>query len=251
MPADVAIQPDGKIVVGGYIINAENEPRQAFLVRYLPNGSLDESFADKGIRIMDYISDPRNFATLNAIALQQDGKILAAVTADKSYVYRFSADGSLDRSFGDDGEAYFQNGLGNITGFGTKELVIQEDGKIIAGGNGYTNSAVHTYMSIARLNRDGSIDNSFGQNGLQYVQFGVYDSQGKAVLLQQDGKIICSGNTYNSDVAVARFNEDGQLDSTFSINGQTLTDAEGATGVRSAVLQKDGKIVIGRYRQWF
>ncbi len=245
--SDIAIQPDGKIVVGGYIINAENEARQAFLIRYLPDGSLDKSFAEGGILVFSVISDPRGLATLDAIALQKDGKIVAATTADRPYVYRFNPDGSLDKSFGNNGEAYFRSIAGKVSGFGAKKIAIQDDGKIVGGGYSITRMAQQSFMAAARLTAEGSIDSSFGQKGLQYVLFGEDNSQGNALLLQGDGKIICAGNTYHSDIALVRFNPDGTLDSTFGVNGQTVTDAEGDTGAKSAALQKDGKITIGGY----
>ncbi len=249
-PADIAIQPDGKIVVGGYIINAENEGRQAFLIRYLPDGSLDKSFAEGGVLVFSVISDPRGLATLDAIALQKDGKIVAATTADRPYVYRFNPDGSLDKGFGNNGEAYFRSIAGKVSGFGAKQIAIQEDGKIVGGGYSITRMAQQSFMAAARLTADGSIDSSFGQKGLQYVLFGENNSQGNAVLLQGDGKIVITGYEYDyystyERLALARFNGDGTVDSSFGDNGGTITAVENFAVSEGAALQKDGKVVLG------
>ncbi len=251
-PADIAIQPDGKIVVGGYIINAENEGRQAFLIRYLPDGSLDKSFAEGGVLVFSVISDPRGLATLDAIALQRDGKIIAVTTGFfKPFVYRFNADGSIDKSFGNNGEAFFQSSTSKYNNGKVYDVAVQEDGKIV--GSGYVYNRINTsarFMSAMRINADGNIDSSFGQNGLQYVLFGEDESEGNTVLLQQDGKIILSGYSHDhystyERLALARFNKDGTVDSSFGDNGGTMTAVESFAVSEGAALQKDGKVVLG------
>ncbi len=251
VPADIALQPDGKIVVGGFIINAENEARQFFLLRYLPSGSLDGSFAEGGVKVVGTVDGMKGLATLNAIALQKDGKIVVTTDDDKPYVYRYNPDGSTDTEFGTDGRAFFSYKADRITGFSAKKIAVQEDGKIVGGGRSATN-AQHVYISAARTNADGSIDSSFGKGGLQYITYGNENADGNDLLLQADGRIVVSGFEYDEyfnygRFAVARFSADGEIDSTFGDNGITITATEGFAVSQSAALQKDGKIVLGGY----
>jgi len=251
VPVEVLMQPDGKILVGGYSINAENEPRDAFLIRYLPDGNLDKSFGDKGIRILDSISDPMGLFSLNAIGLQNDGKILAATYNLKPYLYRFNADGSIDKNFGSKGEAYFQPTDADVKSFQPYDIAVQPDGKIIGGGSAVKKGPVaDSYMAAACLNADGSKDSSFGTNGIIHVLFNQDYSKATKVLLQADNKIILSGwahDEYSTYIylALTRLKPDGTTDSSFGENGQTKTTVEGMAVSNDGLLQADGKILVG------
>jgi uncharacterized delta-60 repeat protein len=234
----IAIQPDEKIVTCGYIINAPNEPRQGFLTRYMPDGSLDESFGDKGIRILNSIGGPKGLVSLNAIVLQSDEKIVVATNNLKPYVYRVNSDGSTDKSFGNNGEAFFQGR------FVPNSIALQTDGKIV--GAGYSGNN----MGAARLNADGGIDSSFGNNGIVQVLFDKDYTNATKVLLQADNKIILSGSAHDEYTtylyfALTRLKTDGSADSSFGENGQTKTIVEGTAACKDALLQRDGKIVLG------
>ncbi len=250
VPADIALQPDGRIVLGGYIINADNEARQFFLLRYLPDGSLDKTFADGGMKIVGTANGMKGLATLNAIALQKDGKIVVTTSDDKPYVYRFNEDGSTDTQFGSNGRAFFQNAVDRIVNFAASKIAVQEDGKIVGGGISGTFNMQHSYISAACINADGGIDSGFGKSGLQYTTFEKYESEGTGLLLQTDGKIIITGRTYDrnqtfSYPSLIRLYSDGALDSTFGAYGQTVTEFNGFTVIQGALLQKDNKIVLG------
>ncbi len=237
VPVEVLIQPDGKILVGGYSINNSNEPRDGFLIRYMPDGSLDKNFGDKGIKILDSISSPMGMVSLNSIALQNDEKIVVATNNFKPYVYRFNSDGSIDRGFGNKGEAYFQGR------FVANSIALQTDGKIVGGGYAGSN------MGAACLNADGKIDSSFGNNGIVQVLFGKDYSEATKLLVQSDNKIILSGFVHDEFFSYARFaltrlKNDGSNDSTFAENGQTETNINGFATAHDANLQKDGKIIL-------
>ncbi|MEP6466111.1 MAG: hypothetical protein ABJB05_07380 [Parafilimonas sp.] len=107
-PVNVLVQSDGKIITGGYIINQPNEARQGFLIRYLPDGSLDKSFGNNGIAILGEIDGDKSFGNVYAIALQPNGQILMSAVSNGGVVYRFNADGSIDNNFGIEGIANFQ-----------------------------------------------------------------------------------------------------------------------------------------------
>ncbi|MEP6466112.1 MAG: T9SS type A sorting domain-containing protein [Parafilimonas sp.] len=127
----------------------------------------------------------------------------------------------------------------------------QLDGKIVGGGQSLKNqfNTDFIYMAAARLNANGSIDSSFGNNGLQHIAFGKDPSDGRTVLLQDDGKIIITGRTYDIDqtyshLALIRLNINGTFDSSFGNNGQTITEVEGFAVGNNAFLESDGKIAL-------
>ncbi|MBS1747235.1 MAG: hypothetical protein JST21_13780, partial [Bacteroidetes bacterium] len=249
--SDMMVQPDGKIVVCGYIINDPNEARQLFLIRYLPNGSLDNSFGDGGVVIVGQPDGDKSLATVNALALLSNGQIVVSLTNAKSTVYRFNPDGSQDKIFGNNGSAFFQSKDDAVNGLNATGLIVQPDGKIIGCGSALIKkNSSDEYMAAARINADGSIDSSFGNNGIQHIIFGQDYSKGTAILLQKDGKIVLSGWSHDdfttyANFALTRLNTDGNIDSSFGENGKTVTTISTYTTSTSSVLQNDGKIILG------
>jgi uncharacterized delta-60 repeat protein len=127
-----------------------------------------------------------------------------------------AAAGDLDPSFDGDGTA--------ITDFGSDDVAngvaTQADGKIVAAG--YTRDPANgSDFAVARYNRDGSLDSGFGNGGKVQTDFGGSDDRGSAIAVQADGKIVVAGwalvpdVTFYTDVALARYNPDGSLDSSF------------------------------------
>ncbi|SFQ55366.1 T9SS type A sorting domain-containing protein [Parafilimonas terrae] len=195
------IQPDGKIVVGG-----DTGLDDMFITaRYLPDGSLDESFGNNGV-VTTKISNHRSY--INALALQPDDKIIAVGSKDYGeggmLAVRYMPDGSLDESFGDAG---FTN-LNFNNGSEAYSTLLQPDGKIILSGacNNFSDFA------MARLKTNGIIDSSFGENGLL-----ITDAGGEAISnsasLQKDGKIILGGSDYSTNFILARYNNNIQNNS--------------------------------------
>lgn len=236
----LALQPDGKIVVGGYSTNGANY--DFALVRYNPNGSLDINFGNAGI-ITTAIGSDNDYA--NAIALQPDGKILAAGRSFNGSNYdfalvRYNSDGTMDNSFGSSGIVTTEIGTSSDE---ATCIALQPDGKIILGG--YSLNVVTGDFALARYNSDGALDTSFDVDGKLTTAFGSgsSDERGSSVILQPDGKIILIG--YPGDFLLARYNPDGVLDNTFSTDGKQNTDFDsGNDKGYSAALQSDGKIVV-------
>lgn len=243
----IAIQPDGKIVVGGYVHNGRNQ--DFAIVRLNTDGTLDGSFGDGGKLLIDF-SDSDD--QLQGIAIQPDGKIVAA---GRTYDWRnqqgmnfalcsYNADGTPDLSFSGDGKV--------ITDFSTAQLpathdeinalVLQPDGRIVVAGlHAWWTSPVD--FIVARYNTDGTLDPAFNGTGFITTNIGSVDLVQSAVL-QPDGKIVVSGYGYGTDgnTAIVRYNTNGTLDSSFNGYGilkSTLSEP------RSMVLQDDGKIIIG------
>ena len=131
---------------------------------------------------------------------------------------------------------------------GDSGVALQSDGKVVAvGGTGSTDSSGATEFSLARYNANGSLDTSFSGDGKQTTDFGGAE-RATGVALQADGKIVALGLTggLGSDFALARYNPNGSLDTSFSSDGKQTTDVGALQGVGATgmALQGDGKIVV-------
>ncbi len=243
---DIAIQPDGKIIVGGSSIIGG---RESFtLVRYNIDGSLDNTFGSGG----KVITKLGSISRIYSIAIQQDGKIVAGGPSNYSTgggftVIRYKIDGSIDSLFGNNGmaSAIMSNGLGEL-----KKVLIKADGKILTAGR----VVLFTFEEmpvIVQYNTNGSLDSSFGVNG----KFGGYvDDVGRItdMALAKDGKIFAAGILNNSgyvgDFALLRFLENGRLDNSFGANGVVKTDFYNSTDeANSIAIQANGAIVLAGY----
>jgi uncharacterized delta-60 repeat protein len=236
----MAIQSDGKIVVAGYTTNNVNNYDFA-LARYNTNGSLDTTFNSNGKLTTNFDSKDAAQAT----AIQSDGKIVVVgyIWISSSNIdfalTRYNTDGSLDQTFGSNGIV--------TTDFGVNDwaysVTIQSDGKIVAAGLSGSNFA------LSRYNTDGSLDTTFNGDGKVTTNFGS-GSRAQAVAIQSDGKIVAAGYTTtpgNFDFALARYNTDGSLDTSFDGDGKTTTDFGYSDYARSMTIQSDGKIVVAGY----
>jgi len=216
----IVVQPDGKIIIGGSFLSY-NGVSQYFVTRLNANGSIDTAF---------HIGTGFNQG-VSSISLQSDGKIILGgqfttyngITVNN--VVRLNTNGLHDPTFNVGPQS-----LVNVT-----KTSIQSDGKIlIAGHFGYVNSFTRTY--IARLNSDGTVDNTFTTP----TGAGI-DSYINTLVIQQDGKIVVGGSFnyyYNtSKKKIARINSDGTLDAGFNVG-------TGIAGVINAIdIQQDGKII--------
>lgn len=217
----VAIQSDGKILIGGSFLYF-NDVKRLYLARLNTDGSLDLSFNQgKGIE-----------GDVFSIVIQPDGKIIVAGKflkyndIWKPNIIRLNTDGSLDESFNSgNGTAYLW----------ISSVALQADGKIIIGGY-FPKYNDTPRNNIARLNSDGSLDTSFdvGTGANEWV---------KSVTIQFNGKILIGGyfTSYNGITRnrIARLNIDGSLDLSFDAG----TGAN--SGINSIVYQTDGKILAG------
>jgi uncharacterized delta-60 repeat protein len=244
LPADatsVAIQPDGKMVVAG--TTQESFMSQLGLIRLNRDGMLDTSF---GPTIA--------FSTRGNVvmALEPDGRIVVADAALDSAgttdfsVRRFTANGSVDGSFGNGGlvTVAFHNSDMSPRDANPKAVAIDASGRILVGGDGSGGFAV------ARLNTDGSLDPSFGSAGEFTITFDPRQGASLTGLSLQPptGKIVLSGNVPvvgafppAQEGAVLRLNTDGTLDTTFGQAGKSLLQVNTA----AMAVDADGKIVVG------
>ena len=246
----VALQADGKILVTG--TSNGPSPYDFLLLRYNADGTLDDSFGADGV--VTFWGERDGITIL----VQLDGKIVVVGrTYEQAVVYRFCADGSLDPTFGDNG--IYRDESVYPTSF--QAAALQPDRKIVIAGI----SAGDWKLYAARLNADGTLDDTFGDNGtVRFQRDRYYIDIAWSLLIQRDGKIVIGGDSRSSSSSIAmllRLQTDGVIDDTFGQGGVSLlgtTQNEFATHWFSIVPQPDGKIVsfgdseyygviIGRY----
>jgi uncharacterized delta-60 repeat protein len=233
----VAIQADGKIVAAGWGIVSGT--LDFAIARYNPDGSLDTTFDLDGKVTTDF--DGSNDEG-RAMAIQADGKIVAAGLAIVSGTLdfglaRYNPDGSLDTTFSGDGKVTTDFGS-NEEGFG---VAIQGDGKIVTAGRAPVSGT--SDFALARYNANGSLDTTLSGDGRLTTDFALGFDLANAVAIQANGKIVAAGLA-DSDFALARYNTDGSLDTTFNVDGRVTTDFAGSTDdARAVAIQANGRIV--------
>jgi uncharacterized delta-60 repeat protein len=242
----VVLQSDGKIVVAGFAVNPDATFDFA-LVRYNSDGSLDSSFGTGGKVTTD-------FSTVDygrSVALQSDGKIVVAGFTNNDFgLVRYNSDGSLDTSFGTGGKVTTDFNGDYDDGY---SVTVQSDGKIVVAGRARGSNNINDDIALVRYNSNGSLDTSFGTGGKVTTDFNGSTDFGQSVALQSDGKIVVAGEAftpgvYGSDFALARYNSDGSLDTSFGTGGKVTTDFDGNSGNgQSVTVQSDGKIVVAGY----
>ena len=238
----VVVQADGKIVATGYAQDAQGQGGyNSELVRYNADGSIDTTFGLGGI-----VSSGPSFATGSGVAVQADGKIVTAGAVFGSpnhfALARYNSDGSFDTSFGSGGKVVTD--FGSTVPFG---LLIQPNGKIVLAGG--ANGSLD--FGVARFNTDGSFDTSFDTDGKVTTNFGGTYTAGYGVARTPDRKIVVAGIKefvgagFDYDFAVARYNDDGSLDTSFGAGGKVTTDFASTDDIPySVTVQTDGKIVV-------
>ncbi len=241
----VGIQPDGKIVVGGSSYNGTDSDLTA--VRYHTDGSLDSGFGSGGIVLNSAEGyDDRAYS----LKIQPDGKILLAGqryffnTWSDFELIRYKDDGSLDTGFGSGGIVTTSIGADYLDDL--QAVSLQPDGKIIAGGASVIGTRYG--FTAVRYNPDGSLDNSFDNDGIVTTQVGSSSVQMYDMAIQQNGKILLAGWTFlvqGDDFTVVRYHSNGSLDTGFGGDGIVQTSlGNGHDQARGMGIQPDGKIVV-------
>jgi uncharacterized delta-60 repeat protein len=210
-------------------------------------GDLDPTFGGDGIVYTTFFHP----AQATGIALQDDGKIVVVGTSgrldERFAVTRYLTDGTLDATFGGDGKV-----VTNITRRPdlAADVAIQADGRILvvgrSGGGGGK-------FGVVRYETDGSLDPSFGSDGIVATNFTPGDDIASAIALQADGRIVVAGTfregfLADSRFAFTRYLSDGSLDASFDQDGKVTADFTAERDTASSVaIQPDGKIVaVGR-----
>ena len=238
----VAIQSDGKIMVGG------TEDGTPSLRRFDTNGGVDNTFNGTGVQFIDFGTNGYS----SSMAVQSDDKIIVGGytyngTDGDFRVVRVNINGGLDNTFDVDAVQTIDFAGGNDL---LTSISLQTDGKITVAG--YTSNGTNTDFALARLNTDGSLDNTFSADGKQTTDFGSpSDDYVNSIAIQSDGKLIALGyrfNGVNTFIAAARYNTDGTSDMSFNGDGLLVPHIrQGNTFYTCTALQADGKILTAGY----
>jgi uncharacterized delta-60 repeat protein len=266
----VALQADGKLVTAGY------SNGQIAVARYLPGGTIDAGFGSGGV-VKTTVTN-RYGQSAHAVAVQPDGKIVVVGGAtvgqshSQPYIYdnalvvaRYNTNGSLDKTFNRTGYLLINPTSGDDGG---AAVAIQPDGKIVVGG--WTNHSAATGYPVvtgddfflARVTAAGGLDTTFGAGGMVATDFspvrpawrtGLVMDHASAVVVLPGGRILAAGDTLHG-FALARYNPNGSLDTTYGTGGlaRVGTDAlvrgpgsaDGQVEAVSAAVQPDGKVVL-------
>jgi uncharacterized delta-60 repeat protein len=221
------------------------------VARYNSNGVLDTTFGTSG-KVTTDLGSPYEEAT--SVALQPDGKIVVAGGAvfglfNDFVLVRYNTNGTLDTTFGAGGKV-----ITNLAGVSAQaySVAVQRDGKIVVAGEANVDGGYD--FALVRYNTNGTLDTTFGTRGQVFTDFGTVQqgfsfAQASALALQPDGKIVLAGNAYlgqDYDFALARYNINGTLDTTFGSGGRVTTDfATPNAGANAVAIQPDGMIVAG------
>lgn len=251
----IALQPDGKIVVGG------SDNLGFAFARYTANGILDTTFSSTGKRS---ISFGQNFGSVAKVLVQSDGRIVGVGTVSYSNpgarsgvlaVVRLLANGSNDRSF--NGTGRLVDGT-NVQRIGN-DAAVQSDGSIlIAGGSDFrpTNGIGQINMAVTKLLTNGARDSTFGTNGTREILVthpatgAALTSVGTSLAVESNGRIVVGGHNSSGEMAVARLNSDGSPDSSFAGDGkQAVNLGNVSLTMADVALLPDGRIVVAGSRR--
>jgi uncharacterized delta-60 repeat protein len=249
-PGAITIQKDGKIILVGsseQLIDNSYKSRFA-VIRLNSDGSLDHSFNGNG---KVFTSFGNTSAHAHSIALQVDGRIVVGGDSDKGFggpnldfaIARYLPNGVLDSTFSGDGKVITT--IDNINNERIFSVAIQPDGKIV--GVGFTSKVALgniTQFAVIRYNANGVLDSSFNGNGIAVQNSSFGHDFGRAVIVQNDGKILVTGQTMDTaGLKLVRHNSDGTPDNKFGTAGVVILNIDTASGWK-LLLQNDKKVII-------
>jgi len=252
---DVALPPDGSIVVVGVKDNGSATGEDFAVQRYTASGTADPNFGTGGTVTTDFNgSTDRAYA----VAVKPDGKIVvaghatnAARTGIDIALARYTSDGSLDPSFGTAGRV--TTAIPGAASFGFA-ATLDHQGRIVLAAR--VSAGGGDEIGVARYGADGALDQSFDDDGIAVTAFGLgaiphgvaVDDQDRIVVVGQSQSTLPAGR---SDIVLTRFGAAGRVDTTFDGDGLVTTDfPDPATGTshdefgRDLALQSDGGIVV-------
>ncbi len=232
-----------KIIVAGD--TTANGPNDFALARYNADGTLDTSFGTGGKVTTNLVGSSSD--QIFSVVIQSDGAIVAAGSTTSGgagwnfTLARYTPSGVLDTSFGAGGVV--TNSFGNID-YGTS-LALQSDGKIVVAG------LLDNDFAVVRYATNGTLDTTAfgGGTGMVRTDFGA-DDYGYSVAIQSDGKIVVAGRSVVSgfgNFALARYNTDGTLDTSFGTGGKVTTNFGNDDYGYSVAIASDGKLVAAGY----
>lgn len=238
----VAVQANGKIVVGGSVSGGGHE--NWTIARYLPGGALDPSFGGDGRVTMSLSMSGEQIQDL----VVRPTAILAGGYAESAYLPMFAVaklhlDGSRVAAFGTRGVRLVNLGVGADSAYG---LTVQADGKPVLAG--YASQNGRADWGVVRLHAGGGSDGSFGGDGVVTTAFTSAYELAAAVAMQPDGRILVVGKARGpsgtDDLAVVRYRTDGGLNRSFSGKGRALFNPFGENDAARDIVVHNGRIIV-------
>ena len=245
--SDLLLEPDGSTIVVGETSNT----LEIGLWRLNPDGTPDASFGTGGAAIADIYDD-----AVAAVRLA-DGKYLVVGTTELGHdggpgrglalcLYRFNADGTIDRTWGNDGKVAHNFGLDDAGG---RDLSVRDDGTILVAGAGRGES-YQPFSIFARFLPDGQLDASYGNGGVVTTALAAHDNVLAISFDEGDGSALLLAGHGAGDDDVLRFNPDGTLDTSFGDDGRApvplhLNEGEDGYARDLARLADGGYVVTG------
>lgn len=237
------IQSDGKLVVSG------NTNAAIALARFNADGTPDNDFGTAGIVIADLVA---GFETGYSTVPYTDDKVLVAGKSNQDIVLlRFNSDGTPDDSFGTNGVV--TTDIDNDSSDEGHAVVVQNDGKIVVAGRSDLN--IFEDFVLVRYHVDGSVDETFGDNGVAVTDIASESSDFVTSMVQQpNGQLVVVGLSRfgmlgtTDDFSMVRYNADGTVDNEFGTAGIVTTSLDsGHDDPMSVAIQPDQKIVVAGY----
>jgi uncharacterized delta-60 repeat protein len=263
----IALDLNGRIVVVGHSMYLFVRGDMV-IWRYNADGTPDTTFGTNGIVLYGsngIVLDGGGagtafFAAGNAIALDPSGRIVVAGSSQNGRggydmaIWRYNADGTPDTTFGVNGIVVHDNAAGGNGAASGNAITLDSSGKIVVAGKS-RNTAGNDDMVIWRYNSDGTLETTFGANGIvvhDNAAGGNGADSGKAIALDSNGRILVTGSSSNAarydDMAIWRYNADGTLDAAFGANGIVVHDnAAGGNGFDSSnalALDSNGRVLV-------
>jgi uncharacterized delta-60 repeat protein len=270
LAADTVVQTDGKTVVVGRVdfkTSSGSKVHRFGVARFNFDGTRDKTFGPDHNGTVTFGMGNKNNDSASAVALQPDGGIMVAGSAEMDgffsdhrefAVARLLANGTLDKAFNGSGKKLIRVKDDSFA----NDVAIQQDGKIVVVGGDFNGGGIFTLddsdFAIARLNADGSLDKTFAGGGKRIIPLGEMESA-NAVAIDTNGlpntnpnfgKIVLAGSLSKfgsrQDYALVRLNTNGSLDNTFDGNGKLAAKFPGYSQafVNGVVIQNTGRILV-------
>jgi len=244
----VRAQVDGKLVVGGASRVAGSSGSELFIARYLPNGSLDDTFGGgDGFVKTNLTASTTDSESLQDLVIDGSGRVVVAAQmpavssrGNAAFaVLRYTTNGTLDTTFGGSGIVSF--GFENRTDAYARTLALRSTGQIVVAGQS------GGVLAVAQLKPDGALDSAFGGGGKATFASVVDRRQGPSIysmVIDGSGRAVLAGNLYQ-DSLIVRLTPVGALDSSFAGKGWTTVDYYGGGGdyFNAVAITADGKII--------
>lgn len=237
---DYVLQPDGKILVSGVQSDGNAGSQQfPYIARYNSDGSVDSSFGNNGTNKINYLGP----GVFSSIYLMDRSKILCtgSPNGNSNLIMRFDSAGAVDNTFGTNGVVQHAIPPG-VNFFYDFKSVLRSDGKIVSVAPAYLGVANNKNVVLSCYDTLGMIDTTFGSNGF-YIDYNFVIGNGLLIALQSDNKIIVGQqNISETAVIIARYTTNGNIDTTYGVNGYINIPA-----ARIQLLTKfnDDKILVG------